>query len=130
MFLGRETLNPNNENYLLKTKGHKLWCVIPPPLQKPTWFSQIMYHSWPHNTAPRVKFHFHFCKKGFPFSETLFQSLFQNFQWWSHKKMPEPKMSSTVFQKNICCFWWIWGFGIWKTRACDNRTPCHEIQRL
>ena len=22
------------------------------------------------------------------------------------------------------------GFGIWKTTACDCRTPCHEIQRL
>ena len=28
MFLGRGTLNPNNENYLVKTIGSKLQCVI------------------------------------------------------------------------------------------------------
>ena len=28
MFLRRETLNPNNENYLVKTIGSKLYCVI------------------------------------------------------------------------------------------------------
>ena len=32
-------------------------------------------------------------KKGFHFSENLFQ----NFQWFSHKKTPMPKMSNTVF---------------------------------
>ena len=41
------------------------------------------------------------------------------------------KMKNLVFLGILFgILFWVSGFRIWKTRACDNHTPCHEIQRL
>ena len=57
MFFEREMLNPNNEKYLLKTVGSKLYVYYMIYGSTTTAITNLIPRLA--NAAPRIKFHFH-----------------------------------------------------------------------